>query len=192
MEVPMRIGVRSALAACSAVTFTAWLAPLPVLAQPAADQAPPARPVHARKLMAQGAQELRLAIHKLDLTEAQRAQVQEILQRHREGTRAAVQKTMAARRTVGDAATATPVDEAAIRAAAQAFGESEAELALLRARVRAEVWDVLTPDQRAKAEQMRTEYRERVQRRAQGRAARPARGAAAGEAPAAPVKPPVR
>jgi len=187
MEVPMTIGVRSTLAAaCSAVTLTAWLAPLPVLAQPAAGQAPPARPVHARKLMAQGAQELRLAIHKLDLTEAQRAQVQEILQRHREETRAAVRRTMAARRTVGDAATATPVDEAAIRAAAQAFGESEAELALLRARVRAEVWDVLTPDQRAKAEQMRTEYRERAQRRARGAAA------PAGEATAAPVKPPAR
>lgn len=182
---------RCTTAAAAALTLV--MAPGALLAQQAA---PPvegrgARPAHARRLMAVAAQDMRLALGRLDLSDTQRTQVQEILQRHREELAAAVRKATAARRVLGDASATTPFDEGAIRAAAQAFGESEADLALTRARIRGEVWEVLSPDQRAKADQLRNEMKDRAARRARERAERPRRGpGGAAAAPAAPTVPP--
>jgi Spy/CpxP family protein refolding chaperone len=56
-------------------------------------------------------------------------------------------------------------DEAAIRQQGEAVGAAIAEAAVLRSRIRAEVWAVLTPEQHAKAEQLRAERQARMQER---------------------------
>ena len=105
------------------------------------------------------------ALGQLDLTEEQRSQIRGIMQQHREEFRALRQRVQAARRALDAAVTAPTLDEGAVRAAAAARGEVETDAALTRARVHAEVWQVLTPEQRAKAETLRAQRHERVQQR---------------------------
>jgi Spy/CpxP family protein refolding chaperone len=69
-----------------------------------------------------------------------------------------------------------PVDEARIRATSQALAEAQTEMSVLRARVRGEVWALLTPEQQTKAQELRQqrqermkERRDRMQKRMEGR-----------------------
>ena len=114
---------------------------------------------------------LGFALGQLDLTEAQREQVHAILQQHREESRALMGQARAARRAVNEAVEAATPDEAAIRAASANLAEAETQMALMRARVRSEVLQVLTPEQRATAEALTAQ---RVERARQRRAQRPA------------------
>jgi Spy/CpxP family protein refolding chaperone len=99
----------------------------------------------------------------LDLSEVQRDQVRTIMSTHREESRALQQRQQAAMRALQDATEGT--DEAAIRQQGEAVGAVIADAAVLRSKVRAEVWAVLTPEQQAKAEQLRAERKTRMAER---------------------------
>jgi periplasmic protein CpxP/Spy len=101
------------------------------------------------------------ALRQLDLTDEQREQIRSIREQNREAARAVGQKLMTARQGLRDAATAETMDEAAIRAAAGALATAEAEAAINHARVHAQVWKVLTPEQQAKAKELREQRRAR-------------------------------
>jgi periplasmic protein CpxP/Spy len=96
-----------------------------------------------------------LALRELDLTDAQREKIRSIRDQNREAARAIGEKLMAARRGLQETARAETVDESAIRAAAGALANAEAEAAISRARVHAQVWKVLTPEQQEKAKAFR-------------------------------------
>jgi periplasmic protein CpxP/Spy len=102
-----------------------------------------------------------LALRQLDLTDAQREQVQSIFEQNRDEIRAAGEKLRTARRALYDAASAGSVDEAAIRTAAEALANAEAEAAINHARVHAQVWQILTPEQQAKAKELRQQREQR-------------------------------
>ncbi|HEX2344833.1 MAG TPA: Spy/CpxP family protein refolding chaperone [Vicinamibacterales bacterium] len=102
-----------------------------------------------------------LALRELDLTEAQQQEIRSIHEQNREAGRGVGEKLREARRALHEATVADPIDEAAIRAAAGALANAEAEAAISRARVHAQVWKVLTPEQQEKAKSLRTERRER-------------------------------
>lgn len=117
-----------------------------------------------------------LPLGQLGLTEAQRDQVRTILQSHRDEARAAQEKLRAARQALRAAETANEVDEGAIRTAHKALSELQEDAAVQRARVRNEVWKVLTPEQKtranelkAQAEQRRVQRVERVKQRMEQR-----------------------
>jgi protein CpxP len=114
---------------------------------------------------------LGFALGQLDLTAAQREQVQAILQQHRAERQVLAQQARAARLALNQAVEAPTVDEGAIKAASASLGEVHTQMALMRARVRSEVLQVLTPEQRAKAEALKAERAERMKQR---RAPRPA------------------
>ena len=116
---------------------------------------------------------LGFALGQLDLTEAQREQVRGILQQHREESRALMGQARAARRAVNEAVEATTPDEGAIKAASARLAEAETQMALMRARVRSEVLQVLTPEQRAKAEALKAQRTERARQRRSQRPALP-------------------
>lgn len=103
------------------------------------------------------------ALRGLDLTEAQREQVRTIVQSHREESQALQQRHHAATRALEEATRGT--DEAAIRQQGEAVGTAIADAAVLKSRVRAEVWTVLTPEQHTKAEQLRVEHETRMKER---------------------------
>lgn len=117
-----------------------------------------------------------LPLGQLGLTEAQREQVRTIMQSHRDEARPMLEKMRAARQALRAAETADKVDEGAIRTAHKALSELQEDVAVQRARVRSEVWQVLTPEQKtragelkAQAEQRRAQRADRVKQRMEQR-----------------------
>jgi Spy/CpxP family protein refolding chaperone len=86
----------------------------------------------------------------LDLTDAQQAQIRGILKSHADEILAHVQAGMDARRALHDAVVAQPIDDAALRSLGAQAGTVHGDGAVLFAKIRAEIWPVLTPDQQQK------------------------------------------
>ena len=107
----------------------------------------------------------------LGLSDEQRQDVRAIMELHKAERQAIGQRLRDARRAQAEAVMAVPVDEAAVRARSAELAKVEADAAVLRARVHAEVYNVLTPEQQEKAKALRAE---REQRREQWKSERPA------------------
>ena len=90
-------------------------------------------------------------LRELDLTDAQRAQVRNAMESHKAEFEAQATSMMAARQALHEAVTAEAFDEATIRQKSADVAALEADGAVLRARVHAEVWAQLTPEQQQKA-----------------------------------------
>ena len=105
-----------------------------------------------------------LALGALNLTEAQRDSIAGVMQAHRDEFKDIARAAMGVRRALDDAVTADPIDQDVIRAAAGRVAEADLAAALLRARVHAEVFAVLTAEQRVKATTMREKARNWVAR----------------------------
>jgi len=117
-------------------------------------------------------------LRQLDLSEEQRAQVKQVMDGHRDDLRGIGERLRAAHQAQEDAVTAAQFDEQVVRAKSAELAAIEADAAVLQAKVHSEVFAVLTPEQQAKAaelktqrqaraQQMRERVRERVQRRQQ-------------------------
>ncbi len=109
----------------------------------------------------------------LNLSDAQREQIKQIADRYHEGFKAQRQANRGERRGGGgfDALKGGTFDEAAVRAAAQARANAQVEMEVQRARMMFEMYNVLTPEQKA---QLATERQQREQRRQERRAGRQA------------------
>ena len=106
-----------------------------------------------------------LALRGLDLTEAQREQVRQLTEQNREQTRTLLDRLQTAQEARRKAVEAIPFSEPQIRAAAQALAEVEAELAVQRARLQADVYALLTPEQQTRLQTMRAERDARMKAR---------------------------
>lgn len=97
----------------------------------------------------------------LDLSDAQKEQVKSIMESHKAEFQAIGEKMRAAHDGLAQATQAETVDESAIRASTGAVASAMADEAILRAKVRAEVQAILTPEQleQAKARQERMKHR---------------------------------
>jgi protein CpxP len=127
-----------------------------------------------------------LPLRELDLTDAQREQVKAIFDSHRDEFQAIGERLKTAHQAQQAASEAQPLDEAAIRAASANIAAVQADAAVLRAKVHAAVFQVLTPEQQEKAkalkaerEKNRAERREQFQQRRQQRQQRQANPPAA-------------
>jgi Spy/CpxP family protein refolding chaperone len=98
----------------------------------------------------------------LDLSDDQKTRIKAILKSHSSEIETQMKASAAARRAVHEAVLAQPVDEAAIRAAAQRLGEVHADGAVLFAKIRTEVEPLLTDEQRAKIQKFRDRVRDRA------------------------------
>jgi periplasmic protein CpxP/Spy len=101
----------------------------------------------------------------LDLTDQQRQQVRTIMDNHKSEFQQVRQRIRTAFEAQHAAATATPPDEATIRAKATEVGAAQGDLAVLMAKVRGEVFQILTPDQQAKAQQLQAQRAQRAEQR---------------------------
>lgn len=100
----------------------------------------------------------------LNLTDAQREQIRAQRDAQRNDERALADKMRTARQQLRQAMRADVPDEAAVRAAAGAVAALQADQMALRARSRAQLMKVLTPDQQARMKQARARLEQRVQR----------------------------
>lgn len=108
-----------------------------------------------------------IGIGRLDLTDAQRQQVRTILQGQRDTQGQIRQRMRAAHKALNDAVSAPAFDEAAVRARSAELAAVQADAAVVRARIRSEVWAILTPEQQQKATELRAKMAERFQQRQQ-------------------------
>ena len=114
-----------------------------------------------------------LPMRGLDLTDAQREQVRAIMESHRDQQKAIGDRMQAARKALRAAIEAETADEVAIRAAAAEIGAIEADAAVLQAKIRGEVFGLLTPEQVKKAKELRSGMENRMKDgRGQGRGMR--------------------
>jgi len=105
------------------------------------------------------------ALRGLDLTEAQRQQVQEIRARYREQGQDAARQLVAAQQAQRDAVEAVPVNEGLIISLTEQLARAQIEVALQQARLNTEVWSVLTPAQQEQASRHRAERDARADER---------------------------
>jgi protein CpxP len=102
-------------------------------------------------------------LRQLDLTDQQREQIRGIVQSHRTDFQQAREKLRTAFEAQRAAADATPPDEATIRSKATDVAAAQADLIVLGTKVRAEVFQVLTPEQQAKAQELKAQREQRRQ-----------------------------
>lgn len=86
----------------------------------------------------------------LELTDAQKDRIKSIADSHKDEWKALADRGRAAHEGLNQAVTAESIDENLIRQKSSEVAAVEADLAVARARARAEVFQVLTADQRAK------------------------------------------
>jgi protein CpxP len=114
-----------------------------------------------------------LPLRELSLTDAQRTQVQQLVQKHREATRTLMANAQKARAAQRQAMDAVPINESAIRTAAAAVAEVEADLAVQQAQLQNEIFNVLTPEQQQQLQKVRADRETRMKERMQQRPDRP-------------------
>ena len=109
-----------------------------------------------------------LPLAALNLTEAQREQARNISRQHQQQTRTLMERLRAARAAQQQAVEALPVDEGRIRAAMQDLAAVEADLAVEQARLRSELFAILTAEQQVEAQKLQADREARMKER-QGR-----------------------
>ncbi|MCS6804142.1 MAG: Spy/CpxP family protein refolding chaperone [Acidobacteriota bacterium] len=101
---------------------------------------------------------------RLDLTEAQKEQIKAIHQAEKQTIKPLLDQLQAIHRQLRAMTGSEPFNEAQVRALAEQKAKVIAELTVARERIKSKVMAVLTPEQRAKLNQMRERARERFLR----------------------------
>jgi protein CpxP len=99
-----------------------------------------------------------------NLTDAQREQVKSILESRRESTQALAQRARTAHEALNAAITADAFNEGLIRSRAAEAASVDAELAVERGRVHADVLQILTAEQKAQLKELQAQRPERGHR----------------------------
>ena len=95
-----------------------------------------------------------LPLRELNLSEAQREQGRAVTESHQAEMKAVGDRAMTARQALQAATTSPSFDEAAVRARAAELAAVEADFAVVRARIFADVFQILTPEQQAKVKEL--------------------------------------
>jgi len=88
----------------------------------------------------------------IDLTDAQRDQIKAIAQSHKDEWNALANRARTAHIALNDAVTVEPINEALIRQKSSEASAVDADMAVARARAYAEVFQILTAEQKKKLE----------------------------------------
>lgn len=120
---------------------------------PLGDDVPEARPL--RMLLSGQFGRLLALRSELDLTSEQRERIRAIVKSHRQEIVAALRPVVDKRQALRDATLAENANEAAIRAAADELGKAIGDAAVVGSKIKAEVRQVMTPEQREKINKFR-------------------------------------
>jgi periplasmic protein CpxP/Spy len=104
---------------------------------------------------------LGIPLRQLNLTEAQRTQLEQIREQHRGDMETAAKKLATARQAQRAAIESVPADEAKITSLTQDLTQAEVDVALQSARLNTAVWGVLSDAQRAEVTKLRAERQTR-------------------------------
>lgn len=113
---------------------------------------------------------VRILSRQLDLTEAQRAQVHDILLKEKPTMQPMMRQMAQNRSQITQLELNGVFDEAQIRSLATQQAQAMSDLIVQRARVESELIQVLTPDQKTKLGQILATHQQRMQSHTQGQA----------------------
>ena len=108
-----------------------------------------------------------MMLGRLNLTSDQQDRVKQIMDSHKQDQQALAKRAIAAREALESAVTSPSFDETVIRQRAADVAAVDADEAVMRARIYAQVLQILTPDQQAKLKTMQTEMQQRRAERGQ-------------------------
>lgn len=114
---------------------------------------------------------LPMLARELNITDAQQAQIKSIADSHRDEWKALGDRARTAHEALQQAVTADAVDEGLIRQRSAEVAAVEADMAVARARTHAEVFQLLTPEQKTQAKTLQSTFGERMKQRGRGRGA---------------------
>jgi Spy/CpxP family protein refolding chaperone len=97
----------------------------------------------------------------LDLSAEQQTQIRGVFRNHADEIETQVKAGMNARRALHQAMLSQPVDEQAIRSLALQAGQVHGDTAVLFARIRSEIWPMLTAEQRDKMTELHGSMKDR-------------------------------
>lgn len=109
----------------------------------------------------------------LDLTDAQQAQVKDILAKEKPTIRPLIQQLEQAHQQMNQLEQAGTFDETKVRAVANQQSQTMTELLVQKARIKSELMTVLTPEQKDKMAKMEARHAARIQKHLQGGQAAP-------------------
>jgi periplasmic protein CpxP/Spy len=101
----------------------------------------------------------------LNLTDAQRQQLHQMLQSDRSANKGLVMNFLNAQKALHEAISKNPNDEATIRSLSATVGNAKTELTVQRAKMRAQIVGILTPEQKEKLAQFDQKRESRLQKR---------------------------
>ncbi len=110
----------------------------------------------------------------LDLTDEQKAQVKQIMQTSRENTKSVREQMKANRQQLEAVSENGNFDQAQVQALAAQQGNLHAQMIVEKERVKSQIYQILTPEQKAKAAEMKASFKQKMQERRQKRAERKA------------------
>ena len=105
---------------------------------------------------------LGIPLRQLNLTDAQRTQLEQIRDQHRADVESAMKKLAAARAAQRTAIESVPADEAKITSLTQDLTQLEVDAAIQTARLNTAIWSVLTDAQKAELTKLRAERQART------------------------------
>jgi protein CpxP len=114
---------------------------------------------------------LPMLARELNISDAQKAQIKTIADSHRDEWKALGDRARTAHDALQQAVTADAVDEGLIRQRSAEVAAVEADMAVARARTHAEVFQLLTPEQKTQAKTLQSTREERMKQRGRGRGA---------------------
>ena len=103
----------------------------------------------------------------LDLSDDQIGRIKDVLRAHASEIKDQLQASGQARQALHALMVAQPVDESAVRAAAQQVGQTQASGALLFAKIRGEVDPILTTEQKSRIQTFQTRMGQRADKAVQ-------------------------
>ncbi len=119
-----------------------------------------------------------MAFRGLDLTDAQKEQMKAIRQASRESTKSLRDQMKASRQQLAQATANGAFNEAQVQQIAQQEAALNAQMIVERERVKSQMFNILTPEQKAKAAEMKEQFKQKMQERKAQRAERKAAKAA--------------
>jgi protein CpxP len=108
----------------------------------------------------------------IGLTDAQRDQIKAIADAHTNEWKALADRAQTAHEALNDTVIADAIDEATIRQKSAEVAAIDADLAVARAHAHAEVFQILTSEQKAQVKKMQAEMKNRMKNRQAGRRGR--------------------
>jgi protein CpxP len=113
-----------------------------------------------------------MMLQRLDLSDAQRTRIREIMDSHRADQQALAERARTAHEKLEAAIAGSTFDESAVRTTAAELGNVQADMAVARARIYAEIVQVLSAEQQTKLKELQTNMQQRQEKMRENRGER--------------------